>query len=105
VRGRRDLTAEGIESNFAVNYISRFALTNRLIPLLDAAGRPGEAARVVIIGGAAQNGTIYFDDANLTSNFGTLRAVGQFCQANDVFTVEMARRLEAGNGAPKVTTT
>ncbi len=39
VRGRRELTAEGVESTFAINYLSRFALTRRLLPLLEAAGR------------------------------------------------------------------
>lgn len=97
VRGRRELTAEGVESNFAINYLSRFALTGRLLPLLEAAGRPGEAARIMTVSGAAQNGTIHFDDVNLTMNFTTLRAVWQFCQANDVFTVELARRLALEN--------
>ena len=49
VRGRRELTAEGVESNFAVNYLGRFALTGRLLPLLESSGRPGGAARVVIV--------------------------------------------------------
>lgn len=103
VAGRREMTAEGIESNFAVNYLSRFALTSRLLPLLEAGGKPGRAARIVIAGGAAQGGMIYFDDVNLTSNFATLRAVGQFCRANDVFTVELARRLATRPDAPRVT--
>src|SRR5262249_7354572 len=47
VRARRVLTAEGIESNFAVNYLSRFALTGYLLPLLEAAGRRDRAARIV----------------------------------------------------------
>jgi len=105
VRGRRTLTSEGIESNFAVSYLSRFALTSRLLPLLEAAGQPNASARVVIIGGAARNGTIFFDDVNLARNFSTLRAVGQFCQANDVFTLELARRLKARNLRPLVTVT
>jgi len=54
LRGRRELTAEGIESNFATNYLSRFALTGRLLPLLSAAGRVGEAARIVVVSGAAR---------------------------------------------------
>jgi NAD(P)-dependent dehydrogenase (short-subunit alcohol dehydrogenase family) len=105
VRGRRELTAEGVESNFAINYLSRFALTMRLLPLLEAAGRPGEVARIVIVSGAAQHGTIHFDDVNLTENFTTLRAVWQFCGANDVFTVELARRLAEDDGDPHVTIT
>lgn len=97
VRGRRVLTSEGIESNFAINYLSRFALTTSLLPLLTAAGRPERAARIVIIGGAARNGRIHFKDLNLTSNFSTLRAVAQFCRLNDVFTVELGRRLADTN--------
>jgi len=103
VRGRRELTVEGVESNFAINYLSRFVLTGRLLPLLQATGQPGEAARIVLVSGAAQNGAIHFDDVNLTANFTTLRAVWQFCQANDVFTVELARRLVVD--APHVTIT
>lgn len=104
VSGRRELTNEGIESNFAINYLSRFVLTQKLLPLMVAVGQPGDAARIVIISGAAQNGTIYFDDVNLASRFGLLRVVGQSCQANDVFTVEQARRL-AGDTRPRVTIT
>jgi NAD(P)-dependent dehydrogenase (short-subunit alcohol dehydrogenase family) len=103
VAGRREVTAEGIESNFAVNYLSRFALTLPLLPLLEAGGRPGRAARIMIAGGAAQRGTIYFDDVNLTSNFSTLRAVAQFCRANDIFTIELARRLAIDSKVPRVT--
>lgn len=93
VRGWRELTSEGVESNFAINFLSRFALTRELLPALTAAGEVGDAARIVIISGAARNGRIYFDDVNLTNNFGILRVVSQFCQANDLFTVELSRRL------------
>lgn len=103
VAGRRVLTAEGIESNFAVNYLSRFALTSHLLPQLEAGGRPGRAARIMIAGGAAQHGNIYFEDVNLTSNFSTLRAVAQFCRANDIFTVGLARRLAIDSTVPRVT--
>jgi NAD(P)-dependent dehydrogenase (short-subunit alcohol dehydrogenase family) len=105
VRGRRELTREGVESNFAIGYLSRFVLTARLLQLLEAAGRPAEAARIVIVSGAAQIGRIHFDDVNLTSNFTTLRAVLQFCHANDVFTVELARRLSKAKPSSCVTVT
>ena len=104
VRGRRVLTAEGIESNFAVNYLSRFALTGYLLPLLEATGRTDKAAaRIVVVSGAARRGTIYFDDVNLTSNFSTPRVVLQSCHANDVFTVEQAHRLAMTKAAAHVT--
>lgn len=102
VRGRWELTTEGIESNFAVNYVSRFALSLGLLPLLAASGRPGRASRIVIINGAATNGKIHFDDVNLTGRFGTVRAILQSCQANDAFTVEFADRL-AQAGEARVT--
>jgi NAD(P)-dependent dehydrogenase (short-subunit alcohol dehydrogenase family) len=103
VLGRRELTAEGIESNFAINYLSRFVLTRQLLPLLAAAGRPDGTARIVIVSGAARHGKVHFDDVNLTSNFATLRAVLQSCQANDLFTVELARRLSMEPAGPRVT--
>lgn len=105
VRGRLQLTAEGVESNFALNYLGRFALTRRLLPLLKAAGTPQESARIVLLGGAARNGTIHFNDVNLSRRFSTIGAVLQFCQANDVFTIELARRLAASKNAPSVTIT
>lgn len=89
VRGRRVLTDEGIESNFAVNYLARFVLTTHLLPSL------ATGSRIVILGGAARSGEIQWDDPNLTRGFGTLRAVKQFCRANDIFTVELARRLKS----------
>lgn len=104
ISDRWELTSEGVESNFAINYLSRFVLTQQLLPLLTAAGEQRNAARIVIINGAAQSGTINFDDVNLSSNFGLLRMVGQSCRANDVFTLELARRL-ASTGPPRVTVT
>jgi len=105
VRGRRTLTAEGIETNFAINYLSRFALTERLLANLAADGRAGKAARILVVSGAAQDGTIHYDDVNLTGRFGVVRAVSQFCEANDVFALELARRLGAAAPSPFVTVT
>jgi NAD(P)-dependent dehydrogenase (short-subunit alcohol dehydrogenase family) len=102
---RRDhaLTKEGIESNFAVNFLSRFALTTRLLPNLQAAGKPGRAARVVMVSGAARHGRVHFDDVNLSGTFTTVGAVRQFCAANDLFTIELARRLADPNIGSRVT--
>jgi len=105
VLGRRVLTAEGIESNFAVNFLSRFVLTQRLLPLMQRTGTTHLASRIVILGGAATSGKIFFDDVNLTNNFGILNVVGQFCRANDLFTVELARNLASSRGTSRVTIT
>ncbi len=87
IQGRRIITEEGIESNFAVNYLSRFELARQLAPAL------AEHARIVILSGAAKNGKIHYDDINLAKGFGIVKLVSQFCEANDVLTVELARRL------------
>ncbi len=94
VRGRRELTADGLERNFAVNYLSRFRLTLELLPLLRAGATPATAARIAIVGGAALVGKVNFGDVNLTKNFSTARAVLQVQCANDIFTLELARRLK-----------
>src|ERR1041385_9090635 len=97
VRGRRVLTSEGIESNFALGYLSRFVLVRRLAERIGCAAAPG----ILIVNGAARNGKIHYDDLNLTHNFGTLRAVFQLCEANDVLCsrtgAAIARRDRAGS--------
>jgi NAD(P)-dependent dehydrogenase (short-subunit alcohol dehydrogenase family) len=103
VRGRRALTAEGFESNFATNYLSRFVLTTRLLVSLQAAGRPGESARVLLVAHPGFNGTIHYDDVNLATGYSTIRAFKQFHYANDVFAVELARRLSVPGERPSVT--
>jgi NAD(P)-dependent dehydrogenase (short-subunit alcohol dehydrogenase family) len=105
MRGQHTLTAEGIETNFAINYLSRFALTEALLPCLAAGGFAGEASRIMVISGAAQDGTVRYEDVNLTGKFSILRAVSQFCEANDLFVLELARRLTATEPSPFVTVT
>jgi NAD(P)-dependent dehydrogenase (short-subunit alcohol dehydrogenase family) len=93
VRGRRIVTSEGIESNFATNYLSRFALTLRLLPALEMGGGVGHSARILLISHPGFDGTIHYDDVNLTANFSTIRAFRQFHFANDLFAAELVRRL------------
>jgi NAD(P)-dependent dehydrogenase (short-subunit alcohol dehydrogenase family) len=92
--GSRKLTSEGVETNFAINYLARFTLTRRLLLQLTAAGHPGRSARILFVSGAAR-GRVNFDDVNFTSGFGTIKAVQQFCRANDLLTQELAHALEA----------
>jgi NAD(P)-dependent dehydrogenase (short-subunit alcohol dehydrogenase family) len=105
VLGRRELTPEGIEASFAINYLSRFVLTRQLLALLAAGSAPDRAARIVILSGAARGGSIHFGDVNLAANFATLRAVLQSCRANDLLTIELARRLSMAAAGPGPTVT
>jgi NAD(P)-dependent dehydrogenase (short-subunit alcohol dehydrogenase family) len=103
MRAQHTLTAEGIETNFAINYLSRFALTEGLLPNLVAGSVAGEASRILVISGAAQDGTVRYEDVNLAGRFSIVRAVSQFCEANDLFVLELARRLTATGPPPFVT--
>jgi NAD(P)-dependent dehydrogenase (short-subunit alcohol dehydrogenase family) len=105
MRGRYGLTSERIEANFAINYLSRFALTEALLPCLAAGSLVDDPARILVIGGAAQNGKIHYDDVNLTRRFNMLRVVSQFCEANDQFVLEQARRIAVARPLPHVTVT
>jgi NAD(P)-dependent dehydrogenase (short-subunit alcohol dehydrogenase family) len=105
MRGQHTLTPEAIETNFAINYLGRFALTEALLPNLAADGHADRAARILVISGAARRGTIRYEDVNLTGRFSIMRAVSQFCEANDVFVLELARRLTAAAPSPFVTVT
>jgi NAD(P)-dependent dehydrogenase (short-subunit alcohol dehydrogenase family) len=104
MRSRFTITEEGHEANFAVNYLSRFALTEALLPNL-AATASGRLGKILIIGGAARNGRIHFENVNLTRGFNMLRMVSQFCEANDVFVIELARRLAAARPSPALRVT
>jgi len=102
VSSRRVLTRDGIESNLALNYVTRFALTLRLLPLLVAGGRPGRAARVLTAGGAVRVGRMHWDDVSLAANFNIFRAITQVQHTNDVWVIELGRRL-ATSGEPVTT--
>jgi NAD(P)-dependent dehydrogenase (short-subunit alcohol dehydrogenase family) len=101
----RELTDEGIERSFAINYLSRFLLTNLLLDRL----RESAPARVVNVAAAGANPVEALDLGDLsgerlfTDPEGTDRmvrgqgALDQAQVANDLFGVELAERLQ-GSG-------
>jgi NAD(P)-dependent dehydrogenase (short-subunit alcohol dehydrogenase family) len=108
VPSERVLTDEGIERSFAINYLSRFLLTNLLLDRL----RESAPARVVNVAAAGANpvGKLDLDDLNGERLFRdpeatddpehVARGQGALDQAqvaNDLFTYELAERL-AGSG-------
>lgn len=50
-----ELTKDGFESQFAVNYLGHFLLTHLLMPRLIAAGRKDQAARIINISSTAHS--------------------------------------------------
>jgi NAD(P)-dependent dehydrogenase (short-subunit alcohol dehydrogenase family) len=88
---QRTLTADGREMTWALNHLSYFHLTTRLLPLLQASG----PARIVNVSSNAHRRVpgLNFDDLELAHGYGALRAYAQSKLANVLFTYELARRL------------
>lgn len=84
----RKLTSEGVETNLAINYLSRFLLTSLLKDRLAESG-----GRVLNVARAGKNGDVFFDDPNFDlKSFSVFTCHDQFQQLNDVFMVEAQRR-------------
>ncbi|KAJ7759556.1 NAD(P)-binding protein [Mycena metata] len=60
-----DVTNEGVDSQIAAMYYSKWALTDGLLPALHAARVAGEDARVAAVHTAGRGGPIDFDDLGL----------------------------------------
>ncbi|KAM7342257.1 polyprenol dehydrogenase [Cochliomyia hominivorax] len=59
------LSPEGFESHFAINYLGHFLLQHLLLPLLKAAGKEDQRARIVNVSSCAHLlGRINYDDIN-----------------------------------------
>lgn len=87
----RTVTADGIETTFAVNHLAYFLLTTLLLPLLKASA----PSRVVNVSSTAAKGAaIDFDDLQGERRYSGWRAYGQSKLANILFTEELARRLQ-----------
>ncbi len=84
------LTPDGFERQLAVNYIGHFALTNQLLPLMNATSN----ARIVTLSSLAHNWwKIQLDDLHFTRGYTARRAYGQSKLACLMFSYELARRL------------
>ena len=88
---RRQLTVDGLEMTFAVNYLSAFLLTNLVTDLLKAAA----PSRIVNVSsrrhGAAR---LDFDDLQNARRYSGVGAYAQSKLCLLLFTYELARRLE-----------
>jgi NAD(P)-dependent dehydrogenase (short-subunit alcohol dehydrogenase family) len=86
--GERELSDDGYELHFAVNYLAGFVLTLELLPLLIRSA----PARVVNVSSGAQR-PIDFDDVMLERGYDHMRAYSQSKLAQVMFTFELAERL------------
>jgi len=86
----RQQNADGIELNFAVNYLATFQLTLRLLPrLIESA-----PARVVNVASDTYKiAALDFDDLMFEHGYSFMRAYGRSKLAMVYFTIELARRI------------
>jgi NAD(P)-dependent dehydrogenase (short-subunit alcohol dehydrogenase family) len=97
----RETTRDGLELQFATNYLSHFALTARLLPLLLAA----PSARVVPLASiAARNGRIDFTNLQSERFYDPMTSYAQTKLACLMFGFELQRRSNAnGWGIASIT--
>ncbi len=88
----REVSADGFELRFAVNYLSGFLLTRLLLPLLEERG----PSRIVNVASAGQQ-AIDFSDVMLTRDYSGVRAYRQSKLAQIMFTFDLAEELTGRN--------
>lgn len=87
---RRRLSADGLETTFAVNHMGYFLLTLLLLKAL----RASAPARIVNVASEVhRRGRIDFGDLQLERGYSQYRAYANSKLANMLFTYELARRL------------
>ena len=91
---KRLVTVDGLETQFAVNHLAPFLLTNLLLDVLKSSA----PARIVTVSSEMHRGaTIDFDDLHSERSYRPTRVYSQTKLANILFTYELARRLEGSN--------
>ncbi len=91
VSEKRTLTADGIETTFAVNHLGYFLLTNLLLDRIVASA----PARIVIVASTGHfRGTVDFDDLGYARGYRIMKAYARSKLANVLMTRELARRLQ-----------
>jgi len=89
---RRSTTRDGFELKFGINVLGHFALTGRLLPLLQQA----PAARVLNVSSLVQRtGRIHFDDLQAERGYEPQRAYGQAKLACLMLALELHERARA----------
>ena len=88
---RRRLTVDGIETQFAVNHLAPFLLTNLLLDTL----KESEPARVVTVSSQVHSKSpLDLDDLRSGLDYTASQVYRKTKLANILFTYELARRLE-----------
>ena len=89
---QRELSKDGYELRFSVNYLAPFLLTNLLLPCL----HKGAPSRILNIASIGQE-PIDFDDVMLVKKYSGIRAYRQSKTALVMFTFDLAERIKNEN--------
>jgi NAD(P)-dependent dehydrogenase (short-subunit alcohol dehydrogenase family) len=89
---QRQVSRDGHELRFAVNYLAGFLLAHLLLPRLKASA----PARIVNVASLGQH-PVDFDDVMITRNYSGARAYAQSKLSQIMFTIDLAEQLE-GSG-------
>ncbi len=90
LRGRRQVSVDGVEMTFALNHLSYFMLTLLVMELLTRS----PSARVVNVSSVAhERQRLDLEDPQERKSYDGFRAYGRSKLANLLFTYELARRL------------
>ncbi len=88
---KRIMTSEGLETQFAINHLSHFLLTNLLLDMIKSSA----PARIInTSSGLHKRAKIDFDNLQAEKNYKHMRVYGQTKLENVLFTKELARRLD-----------
>ena len=88
---KRQVTVDGFETQFAVNHLAPFLLTNLLMDMLKSSA----PARIVTVSSDMHRGaTINFDDLQSVGSYRPIRVYSETKLANVLFTYELARKLQ-----------
>jgi NAD(P)-dependent dehydrogenase (short-subunit alcohol dehydrogenase family) len=94
--GRREVSADGHELRFAVNYLAGFLLTCLLLPAIRRSASAHSGVRIVNVSSLGQQ-AIDFADVMLEKSYDGVRAYRQSKLAQIMFTIDLAEEL-AGSG-------
>ncbi len=90
---QRQMSVDGIEMTFAVNYLASFLLTNLLLDTIQASA----PARIINVSSDAQTNSIDLNDLQRTKKYRIFQVYGQAKTALVLFTYALAQKL-AGTG-------
>jgi NAD(P)-dependent dehydrogenase (short-subunit alcohol dehydrogenase family) len=87
---KRIMTSDGLETQFAINHLSHFLLTNLLLDIIKSSA----PARIInTSSGLHKRAKIDFDNLQAEKSYRHMRVYGQTKLENVLFTKELARRL------------